>query len=60
MTPRDRFTAAVDTIASLSASDRLVLKAAGDEYAAGMIERHAHPPLPLRLASRTGQQGGAA
>lgn len=50
MTPRERFTATVDSLTSLSASDRLVLKAAGDDYAAGMIEAYAHPPLPVRLA----------
>ena len=61
MTPREKFTAIVDDeFLSLTASERLMLKAAADEYAAAMIERHAHPPLPLRLAARTGQQGGAA
>lgn len=50
MTPRDRFTLTVDSLPSLSASDRLVLKAAGDEYAAAMIEAYARPPLPVRLA----------
>lgn len=50
MTPREKFTAIVDDVTSLSASDRLVLKAAGDEYAAGMIEAYARPPLPVRLA----------
>ena len=59
MTPRDRFTLALDAIPALSASERAILRAAADEYAAAMIERHALPPLE-QLAARTGQQGGAA